>query len=148
MIFCGMIMSDDGKTEKKMTLDFEPFKPVQNFMYSCENKFQTKCLNYLLEDDEKFGFIIVDGGGAVFATLQGNVKTIQQKMTVELPKKHNKGGQSSNRFARIRQEKRHNYVTKIAELATSNFITDDKPNIKGLVMAGSADFKTVIQGAE
>jgi peptide chain release factor subunit 1 len=67
---------------------------------------------------------------------------------VELPKKHNKGGQSSNRFARIRQEKRHNYVTKIAELATQNFITNDRPNVKGIIMAGSADFKTVIQQAE
>jgi peptide subunit release factor 1 (eRF1) len=31
----------------------------------------------LLEDDEKFGFIIVDGGGALFATLQGNQRNIQ-----------------------------------------------------------------------
>ena len=144
IVFCGMIMSEDGKNEKRMTLDIEPFKPAMSFLYKCENKFHSSCLTYLLEDDEKFGFIIVDGGGAVFATLQGNVKTIQQKIVVELPKKHNKGGQSSNRFARIRMEKRHNYVTKIAELATNNFITNDRPNVKGLIMAGSADFKTVI----
>jgi peptide chain release factor subunit 1 len=35
-------------------------------------------------------------------------------------------------------------VRKIAELAVSNFITDNRPNVKGIVMAGSADFKTVI----
>ena len=34
-----------------------------------------------MEDDEKFGFIIVDGAGALFATLQGNVRTILQKIT-------------------------------------------------------------------
>lgn len=72
----------------------------------------------MLEDDEKFGFIIVDGGGALFATLQGNQRNIQQKITVELPKKHGRGGQSANRFARLREEKRHNYVRKVAELAT------------------------------
>jgi peptide chain release factor subunit 1 len=33
-------------------------------------------LNFLLEDDEKFGFIIVDGSGALFATLQGNERVI------------------------------------------------------------------------
>lgn len=75
-------------------------------------------MNYLLEDDEKFGFIIVDGNGAMFATLQGNVRHIVQKITVELPKKHGRGGQSANRFARLREEKRHNYVRKVAELAT------------------------------
>jgi peptide chain release factor subunit 1 len=39
-------------------------------------------------------------------------------MSVQLPKKHGRGGQSSVRFARIREEKRHAYVKKVAELAT------------------------------
>ena len=102
----------------------------------------------MLEDDEKFGFIIVDGGGALFATLQGNVRNILQKITVELPKKHGRGGQSANRFARLREEKRHHYVTKVAELAAQNFITNDRPNVKGIIMAGSADFKTVISQSD
>jgi peptide chain release factor subunit 1 len=69
IVFCGTILMDDNKTEKKLTLDIEPFRPCQSFMYKCENKFIPECLNYLLEDDEKFGFIIVDGGGSLFATL-------------------------------------------------------------------------------
>ena len=39
-------------------------------------------------------------------------------------------------------EKRHNYVRKCAELAVTHFITDNKCNVAGLVLAGSADFKT------
>ena len=148
IIFCGQILLEDGKTEKKVTYDITPFRPVQSFLYSCENKFETTCMKYLLEDDEKFGFLIVDGGGALFATLQGNVRNILQKITVELPKKHGRGGQSANRFARIREEKRGNYVTKVAELAVTNFITNDRPNVKGIIMAGSADFKTVISESD
>lgn len=105
-------------------------------------------MKYLLEDDEKFGFLIVDGSGALFATLQGNVRTILQKISVELPKKHGRGGQSANRFARIREEKRGHYVTKVAEMAAQNFLTNDRPNVKGIIMAGSADFKTVINESE
>lgn len=52
------------------------------------------------------------------------------------------GGQSALRFSRLRDEKRHNYVRKIAELAVQFFITNDKVNVAGLVLAGSADFKT------
>ena len=63
------------------------------------------------------------------------------KFSVQLPKKHGRGGQSSMRFARLRLEKRQNYVRKIAELTTQLFITDDRPNVNGIVMAGSADFK-------
>jgi peptide chain release factor subunit 1 len=148
IVFCGQILMEDNKTEKKITLDIEPFRPCQAFMYKCENKFHASCLNYLLEDDEKFGFIVVDGGGALFATLQGNVRNILHKIQVDLPKKHGRGGQSANRFARLREEKRHAYVRRVAELATQNFITNDRPNVKGIVMAGSADFKTVIQESD
>ncbi len=45
------------------------------------------------------------------------------------------------RFARLREEKRKNYLTKITELATTNFITNDMPNVEGLILAGNADFK-------
>ena len=68
---------EDGKTEKKVTYDLIPFRPVMSFAYNCQSSFNTESLKYLLEDDEKFGFIIVDGNGALFATLQGNVRVIQ-----------------------------------------------------------------------
>jgi peptide chain release factor subunit 1 len=110
-------------------------------LYFCDNKFHTEALQVLLEDDEKFGFIVVDGNGALYATLQGNNREILQKIQVQLPKKHGRGGQSSVRFARLREEKRHNYLRKVAELCTFHFITDDKPNVVGLVLAGSASFK-------
>lgn len=59
-----------------------------------------------------------------------------------MPKKHRKGGQSSVRFARLRMEKRHNYLTKVAEKCTELFIENDRPNVRGIIFAGSADFKT------
>ena len=102
----------------------------------------------MLQDDETFGFIIVDGNGVLYATLQGNNKEILQRMTVQLPKKHGRGGQSAMRFARIREEKRHNYVRKVAELASQHFLQDDKPNVKGLVIAGSASLKIDLQNSE
>ena len=60
---------------------------------------------------------------------------------VDLPKKHGRGGQSALRFARLRVEKRHNYVRKVSETAVQMFISNDKVNVEGLVLAGSADFK-------
>jgi peptide chain release factor subunit 1 len=67
---------------------------------------------------------------------------------VQLPKKHGRGGQSSVRFARLREEKRHNYLRKVAELCTFHFISNDVPNVKGLVLAGSAQFKTDLNGSD
>jgi len=114
----------------------------------CDNKFHTEALSELLADDNKFGFIVMDGNGALFGTLQGNTRDILHKFTVDLPKKHGRGGQSALRFARLRMEKRHNYVRKVAEVATQLFITNDKANVTGLVLAGSADFKTELSQSD
>lgn len=141
VIYCGTIITDEGK-EKKVNIDFEPFLPISRSMYLCDNKFHTEVLTDLLADDKKYGFIIMDGNGTLFGTLCGNTREVLHKFTVDLPKKHGRGGQSAPRFARIRQEKRHNYVHKVAEVAVQMFITNDKPNIAGLVLGGSADFKT------
>jgi peptide chain release factor subunit 1 len=75
-------------------------------------------------------------------------RKILHKFSVELPKKHGRGGQSSVRFARLRLEKRHNYLRKVAEMATSCFIENDRPNVIGLILAGSADFKTDLQKSD
>ena len=48
----GTIMTDDGK-EKKVNIDFEPFKPINTSLYLCDNKFHTEALNELLESDNK-----------------------------------------------------------------------------------------------
>jgi peptide chain release factor subunit 1 len=141
VVFCGEVYGEDGKTEKKILIDFEPFKAISTKLYHCGDKFLVEPLKELLHDDDAFGFIVVDGACALYATLRGNNKDILHQFYVQLPKKHSKGGQSSVRFARLRVEKRHNYLRKVAEIASQMFITNDKPNIAGLILAGSADFK-------
>jgi peptide chain release factor subunit 1 len=79
-----------------------------------------------LESDDKFGFVVMDGSGALFGTLSGNTRDVLHRLTVDLPKKHGRGGQSALRFARLRLEKRHNYVRKCAELMAQFFLTNDK----------------------
>lgn len=147
LVYCGTVLTDEGK-EKKVTIDIEPFQPINTSLYLCDNKFHVECLKELLENEEKFGFIIMDGNGTLYGTLCGNTREILHKFTVDLPKKHGRGGQSSQRFARIRMEKRHNYVKKVAEISVAMFITMDKVNVRGIVLAGSADFKTELGTAD
>lgn len=82
VLFCGVIEVGDGKTEKKITIDIEPFKPINTFAYRCQTTFYTQPLREILDDDEKFGFVIVDGNGVLYATLQGNNKEVLQRMNV------------------------------------------------------------------
>mmetsp|Transcript_19227 Transcript_19227/g.39361 ORF Transcript_19227/g.39361 Transcript_19227/m.39361 type:complete len:459 (+) Transcript_19227:329-1705(+) len=148
VLYCGTVVTDEGK-ERKVNIDFEPFKPINTSLYLCDNKFHTEDLNELLMDDEAFGFIVMDGNGCLYGTVQGSSREILHKFSVDLPKKHGRGGQSALRFARLRLEKRHNYVRKVAELATQLFVPNGQtPNVQGLILAGSADFKSELMRSD
>ena len=58
VVYCGEIITSEGK-ERKINIDFEPFKPINTSLYLCDNKFHTEALSELLESDQKFGFIIM-----------------------------------------------------------------------------------------
>ena len=71
--------------EKKVKIDFEPFKPVNTYLYLCDNNFHTEALSTLLADDNKFEFIVMDGNGALFGTLWGNTRCdVLHKLTVSV----------------------------------------------------------------
>lgn len=133
LIHRGEVLTQDGK-EKKTIIDFEPFKPIRTSLYLCDSKFHTEALTELLQDDKRFGFIVMDGNGVLFGTLSGNIRDVLTRFQVDLPKEHGRGGQSALRFARLREEKRHNYDRKVAELAVQCFISKNKANIQGLVL--------------
>jgi peptide chain release factor subunit 1 len=124
VIFCGLVQMPTGG-EKMIKIDLEPFKPINTSLYRCDNIFHTDELKSLLVDNDKFGFLIMDGNGSLFGLLQGNTKIILNQFKVNLPKKHSKGGQSANRFSRLVTESRHNYIRKVGEGLT------DKTRVSG-----------------
>lgn len=140
-IFAGNI--EEGDKTRRLLQVLEPIKPINTFIYRCDSRFYTDMLKEQLTNDESYGFIIIDGNGCLLASVQGNAQNILYTYNVDLPKKHRKGGQSSVRFARLRLEARHNYLIKASEFATKCFINyeTNKVNVKGIVVAGSADFK-------
>ena len=147
-LFCGAILDKEGK-EKKLMMDFEPPRPLHQSLYVCDRRFHVEPLYDLLETNEKFGFIIMDGQGCLYGEVAGDSRRVLHHFSVDLPKKHSKGGQSSIRFARLRVEARHNYVRKVAENAVQVFIGPDaEPTVTGLFLAGSADFKNQLSQSD
>lgn len=66
VIFCGQVDQDSGK---KFTMDLVPFKPITFFDYHCDSKFKLEPLQQMLISEKKFGFVIIDGNGTLWATL-------------------------------------------------------------------------------
>src|SRR6478609_3533279 len=111
-IYAGEVCGDDKKA-RKVVIDFEPFKPINHKMYLCDNKFHVEAIEDMLLDERTYAFIIVDGNGYTLATLAGNTREVVDEFDVDLPSKTRRGGQSSNRFARLRDEAKHEYVKKV-----------------------------------
>lgn len=141
IIFCGEC-GEGGSSTKKVNIAIEPPRPINTRDYDCGDKFNTTVLASSIIDESVYGYIVIDGQGILFARLDGDHKRIlPNSFTVDLPKKHGRGGQSALRFSRIRVEKRHNYITKAKEECVKCFISDDKVNVKGLIIAGLAELK-------
>lgn len=131
-----------GRNLEDQIIDFVPWKRMDHFIFKSDDRLHLDKLRDLANFDEPmYGFIVIDGHSALFATIQGNTKTILNELQVNLPNKHNKGGQSSVRFARHYAAARVDWVKKVSEKAKETFLKDNLPLIKGLVLAGSADFK-------
>jgi len=97
-----------------------------------------------LAESDTWGFMIIDGQGASFHTLTGrDSNTLYKWDNVSLPKKHGRGGQSKQRFERIREQKRGWFISEVAEMALLHFIDSNTtlPNVAGLVVGGCADLK-------
>ncbi|KAG6781344.1 hypothetical protein POTOM_014241 [Populus tomentosa] len=80
------------------------------------SKFVQDALSYALQKLKLYTEVPTNG------TLRGNRREVLSKLTVELPWKHGRGGQSALRFDRRRTESRHYYVRKAAELSIKHFI--------------------------
>lgn len=147
IVFCGLATTDTGeassKGERQVTIDLEPLQPIGSFIYRCNNHFHVEPLKKLVidENEKRYGFIIVNGHGTLFGVLQGNNTSILQEFQVDLPNKHRRGGQSARRFQRLCDEKRRNYLRKVANLAANHFLKDNRPTVAGMVVAGEADCK-------
>lgn len=138
-VFCGECTINDKV--KKINKVFEPPEPLNRSFYMCDSRFHTEDLSYLIEDKESYGYIILDGSGVLFATVKGSNKTVISSFAVDLPKKHNKGGQSSVRFGRLRDEAIHNYITKVSENANRAFLNENAVTVNSIILAGMGSKK-------
>ena len=70
--FASSVLDPKLNKEFKLKLFFDVPRPVPKFVYSCDSDFKLDILKSMLHDDRAIGFIVVDGNGALFATVRGN----------------------------------------------------------------------------
>ncbi len=102
----------------------EPNIKIDLFYYSCTNKFETEIINKYIKTDIDGTIIFANGEECLCYSFRNGQFIKIFGSSANLVKRHSKGGFSANRFARIAEESRHVYVTrvcdKLKEIKTNN----------------------------
>ena len=120
-------------------------RPITQFYYRCDSYFHLDRLLSLYTDFVYHGLLLVSGKEAKYYKVSENEIRHLKSLSIDLPNKHHKGGQSSIRFARLTAEKRDVYVKKMVEHVVSYFAKDGKSVVESLILAGPGEMKQKIR---
>ncbi len=134
-IFCGAIPTSNSRgTEKIEIFLIEPIMPIKAFIYRCGGSFFLEPLEKMVLPKEIYGFIVIDREKAVIGLIKDVYVQLLGKYTSGAPGKHSKGGQSQQRFNRLREKIILEYFRRVGEHAASFF--RGTPNLKGIIIGG------------
>ena len=129
----GCVGYGSAKPRKKI-LTIEPPKKLKVKIYRCDQTFVLEPLQDMLETDEVYGLLIIERNEATIGILDGkHIKSLQH-MTSGIPGKTRAGGQSAQRFARIRESAAKEFFKRVAENMKKHFWDNQK--LKGILVGG------------
>ena len=133
-VFSGNVAAAEGKQDIRVW-SFEPPIPLNIRMYRCDKGFVTDILDEMLIEKEAYGLVVLDRRDATIALLKGKTIVPLQKTHSEVPGKTKAGGQSAQRFARIREGAAKDHFKKIAEYMKEQFLPLGN-DLKGIIIGG------------
>jgi peptide chain release factor subunit 1 len=131
-IFAGV--TDSAQKVEYFAID--PPEKVSVKTYLCDTKFDVEHLKGMLETKDQLGIIVIDRGGATFATIRGSALNVIDDVDSFVPGKHSRGGQSAGRIERGIEILAREFYSKMA--IKSNLIFLQENPISALVVGGPA----------
>ncbi len=132
-LFSGTVNLEDG-TEKSEVWAIEPPKKLRVKIYRCDQTFVVEPLKEMLETKEVYGLMIIERSEATIGILDGKHIKMLQHLTSGVPGKTRAGGQSAQRFARIRESMAKEFFKRVAEHMKDHFFENKK--LKGILIGG------------
>jgi peptide chain release factor subunit 1 len=139
VVFSGNISNDPSKTEIEL-FSMEPPVPLKVNIYRCDSNFLLDPIEDMIETKDIYAMLVMDGREATIATLKGAHTHVVKKIHSMAHAKMKKGGQSSGRFARAREEDIAAYRTQISE-AINDLFAQNEFKLKGLIVGGPGPAK-------
>lgn len=114
-----------------------PDIPVKKFYYRCDKKFIVDSAMSLYESYDSHAVVLISGRIIeLYKCTPVNVQLIA-RLKLKIPNQHRTGGQSAQRFDRMRSEAIIAEVSKSIELITDKCIIDGRFIFQSIIIAGS-----------
>ena len=148
-VFCGTVQLQGDRTDLECTI-IEPPEPLNLYMYRCSSNFELEPLKQMLEEKSVYGLLVLDRREAYWGFLRGNRIEPIGGATSTVPGKQRKGGQSSVRFARLREIAINEFYTKVGERASDIFLAEKDffERFKGVLIGGPSPTKEEFEAGQ
>jgi peptide chain release factor subunit 1 len=140
VIFSGAVDAGGGQTEMVTEVLESPPEPIQSFRYHCDSHFLTEPLQEMIGDKGRYGLVVLDRREANVGWLKGKRVEPVKSASSLVPGKQRKGGQSAQRFARLRLEAIDNFYQEVAGMADDLFVPT-RHEMDGILVGGPSPTK-------
>lgn len=137
-VFSGNVAEREGDSDVKVW-SIEPPVPLSLRLYRCDKEFVLEPLKEMCEDKSVYGLVVVDRREADIALLKGKSIVPLQSTYSHVPGKMKAGGQSAQRFARLREGAIKDHFKKVAEYMKNQFL--GMSELKGIIVGGPGPSK-------
>ncbi|MEM4396257.1 MAG: peptide chain release factor aRF-1 [Candidatus Woesearchaeota archaeon] len=138
-IFSGNIAAQEGKTDVRVWA-IEPPIPINFRIYRCDKNFLTEPLEEMCVDTTKYGLVVMDRREFTIGLLEGKSIKVLRQLTSDIPGKSKAGGQSAQRFARLREGALLHFFKEGADAMKETFLPM-LDQLKGILLGGPGPTK-------
>lgn len=134
--FAGNVSDTEGRPDIKIW-EVVPPQPIESRHYRCDKDFVLEPLKQMVVDDRVYGLIVADKNEAAIGYLQGNSVKTEFTLESNVPGKTRAGGQSAQRFARLRKQMLKSFLQEIADKAKTAFLDKKRDgDLLGIIVGG------------
>ena len=137
VLFSGNVSETEGQIDIKVWT-IEPPESLRVKKYWCDQRFELEPLQDMVEEKELYGLIVLDNREASIGLLKGKKIVLLRQVESIVPGKTIKGGQSAQRYERIREGLINDWYKIVAE-NVRNYLT--KFDLKGIILGGPGPAK-------
>jgi peptide chain release factor subunit 1 len=132
-VFSGNVAEREGQQDIEV-FSIEPPEPLNFRLYRCDKNFMLDALKEIAEKKDTYGLVVMDKREGNIALLKGKAIISLTKTSSYVPGKTRAGGQSSQRFERIREGAAKEFFSKLGEYVKEQFL--HRQDIKGILVGG------------